>query len=127
FFGDKLSAGEDAIAATIFELAAGWVALQGAKENTKSAQENVEIVKLNQEVIPALKEKEEKFKAALCKEAPATPGCVPLDDPRNECPEWEMESGPIWVNSEDTNQEMTMADRIEQCTCEAIKSISGSF
>src|SRR4029079_7041212 len=35
--------------------------------------------------------------------------------------------GPVWVNSEDTKQEMNMADRVEQCTCEAIKSISGSF
>jgi hypothetical protein len=111
----------------VLDADAAMLSLESANASVKSAQENLDATKINQGEIPKLKEKEEKSKAALCKEAPATPGCVPIDDPRKQCPEWEMESGPVWVNSEDSGQEMNMANRVEQCTCEAIKSIAGSF
>jgi len=120
-------AAADAAMMVILSVDAALLGVEAADENTKAAQDGLQAAKINRDEIPALKDKEDKSKAALCKEAPATPGCVPIDDPRKQCPEWEMESGPVWVNSEDTKQEMNMADRIEQCTCEAIKSISGSF
>jgi hypothetical protein len=125
--GDPLSAAADEAMVRVLDADAAMLSLESANASVKSAQENLDATKINQGEIPKLKEKEEKSKAALCKEAPATPGCVPIDDPRKQCPEWEMESGPVWVNSEDSGQEMNMANRVEQCTCEAIKSIAGSF
>jgi hypothetical protein len=125
--GNPLGAMEDQTMVLILDVDAALLSLESADANVKSAQENVDILKLNTQEIPALKDKEEKSKAAVCKDAPSMPGCVPIDDPRKQCPEWEMASGPIWVDSADTLQEMNMADRIEQCTCEAIKSIAGSF
>ena len=140
---ESAESGRDAAAVSIFgkvaefigadslKTAADWVSkvisLGASVERLESISTQLEANRVRTVDIPEAERKREKTRDALCNESSSHFLCPGAPDPTQRCMEWNLASGPVWMDSAVTRRPMTMANRIDSCTCEAIAEFWGSI